>query len=441
MKLVIIGGAGFRVPLVVAAVAAAGPVDEVVLVDTDRTRLAVMTSVVEQQGLGSRLRVTAGGSLAEALVGADFVFCAIRVGGTAARVADERVALELGVLGQETTGPGGLAYAWRTIPVMLGIAETVRRVAPEAWFVNFTNPAGIITEALQPVLGDRVVGICDTPIGLMRRAAAAVGASGDVTYDYVGLNHLGWLRTLEVDGEDRLPWLLASDRLGDIEEARLMGVDWVRQLGALPNEYLFYYYSNREAVERIRSAPSTRGEFLAAQQDRFYLSAGADPLRAFQLWRQTLAERELTYMAEARAADDERDEADAEGGYQAVALALMTALSGGEPTTAIVNVPNRGQLPGLPEGAVVEIPCDVDADGLRPHRVGPLTGHMLGLVQSVKAVEQLAIRAAVEHSPDLAWQALAHHPLVDSVAVAKRLLQGYRQRIPEVAAALDGPLR
>ena len=134
---------------------------------------------------------------------------------------------------RETTGPGGLAYAWRTIPVMLDIAQTVRRVAPEAWFVNFTNPAGIVTEALQPVLGDRVVGICDTPIGLIRRASEAVGATGTVGYDYVGLNHLGWLRTLVVDGVDQLPALLSSpDRLERIEEARLIGLDWVRQLGA-----------------------------------------------------------------------------------------------------------------------------------------------------------------------------------------------------------------
>lgn len=439
MKLVIIGGAGFRVPQVMAAVAASGPVDEVVLVDTDARRLQVMAAVLQQQDLGRRLRVSVSGSLPDALGGASFIFCAIRVGGTAARVADERVALELGVLGQETTGPGGLAYAWRTIPVMLDIAQTVRRVAPEAWFVNFTNPAGIVTEALQPVLGDRVVGICDTPIGLIRRASEAVGATGTVGYDYVGLNHLGWLRTLVVDGVDQLPALLSSpDRLERIEEARLIGLDWVRQLGALPNEYLFYYYSNREAVERIRSAPSTRGEFLADQQERFYDAAADSPERAFQLWRASRNERERSYMAEARTTGEERDAGDAEGGYQGVALALMTALAGGQPATAIVNVANHGQVPGMPRGAVVEIPCDVDAGGVRPHRVEPLTGHMLGLLQTVKAVEQLAIRAAVEHSPGLAWQALAHHPLVDSVAVAQRLLTGYRARIPEVDAALAG---
>ncbi|MGC3992678.1 MAG: 6-phospho-beta-glucosidase [Propionicimonas sp.] len=442
MKLVIIGGAGFRVPQVVGAVATAGPVDTVALVDTDAGRLRTMRAVLEQLPLGGDLLLSTHTDLAEALVGADFVFCAIRVGGTAGRVADERVALDLGVLGQETTGPGGLAYALRTIPAMRAIARTVRRVAPQAWFVNFTNPAGIITEALRPVLGERVVGICDTPIGLMRRAAAAVGASGDspdVRYDYVGLNHLGWLRTLEVDGVDRLPDLLSSpDRLERIEEARLIGPDWVRQLGALPNEYLFYYYCNREAVARILAAPGTRGEFLAAQQDRFYAEAAGRPGDALELWRETRRQREETYMAEARAEDEQRDAEDTDGGYQAVALALMTALSGGEPTAAIVNVAGRGAVPGLPDDAVVEVPCDVDADGIHPRPVAPLAGPELGLVQSVKAVEQLTIRAATEHSEGLAWEAFATHPLVGSVSLGRRLLDGYRARIPEVAAALSG---
>ncbi|HEY3545729.1 MAG TPA: 6-phospho-beta-glucosidase [Propionicimonas sp.] len=440
MKLTLIGGAGFRVPQVIEAVARSGPVDELALVDTDAGRLRTILDVAAQLPAARGLKLTAGTDLAEGLAGADFVFCAIRVGGAAGRVADERVALDLGVLGQETTGPGGLAYALRTVPVMQQIARTVRAVAPHAWFVNFTNPAGIITESLRPILGDRVVGICDTPIGLMRRAAAAVGAgdrADSLRYDYVGLNHLGWLRSLEVDGVDRLPGLLASPELEGIEEARLVGLDWVRQLRALPNEYLFYYYCNREAVARIMAAPSTRGEFLATQQERFYADAAGRPDEALKLWQATKDQRESTYMAEARDEDEERGADDGEGGYQAVALDLMTALSGGEPTAAIVNVANLGAVPGLPDEAVVEIPCDVGADGIHRRPVMPLTGHMLGLVQSVKAVEQLTIRAALEHSPNLAWEAFATHPLVGSVSLGRQLLDGYRRRIPGVASALD----
>lgn len=440
MKLTLIGGAGFRVPQVIEAVARSGPVDELALVDNDAGRLRTILDVAAQLPAARGLKLTAGTDLAEGLAGADFVFCAIRVGGAAGRVADERVALDLGVLGQETTGPGGLAYALRTVPVMQRIARTVRAVAPQAWFVNFTNPAGIITESLRPILGDRVVGICDTPIGLMRRAAAAVGAgdrAGSLRYDYVGLNHLGWLRTLEVDGVDRLPGLLAAPELEGIEEARLVGLDWVRQLKALPNEYLFYYYCNREAVARIMAAPSTRGEFLATQQERFYADAAGRPEEALKLWQATKDQRESTYMAEARDEEEERGADDGEGGYQAVALDLMTALTGGTPTAAIVNVANLGAVAGLPEEAVVEIPCDVDADGIHRRPVMPLAGHMLGLVQSVKAVEQLTIRAALEHSPNLAWEAFATHPLVGSVSLGRQLLDGYRRRIPGVASALE----
>src|SRR5690606_18070234 len=232
-------------------------------------------------------------------------------------------------------------------------------LAPEAWLINFTNPAGLVTEAMRRVLGHRVVGICDTPIGLMRRAirvageigcseaagsgVAAGGIAGSwpadsgsgldrVDFDYVGLNHLGWLRRLSVDGIDVLPEVLRSDEaLEGIEEARLMGFEWIRALGALPNEYLYYYYFTREAVERISTGSETRGEYLKQQQDRFYADAlPADPAETHRLWEATLRDREFSYMAESRSEED-RDGRLAEdvedGGYQRVAIELMTALS------------------------------------------------------------------------------------------------------------------
>ena len=447
MKLTILGGGGFRVPQVFEAISAddaAVRIDELVLYDTDASRLGAIRAVVAQLEPEFRHppRVAATTDLDEAVTGADFIFCAIRVEGTVGRTLDERVALGLGVLGQETTGPGGLAYALRTLPVMLRIAERVKQLAPEAWFINFTNPAGIVTECLRRVLGDRVVGICDTPIGLMRRAALAITGSPTAhTFDYVGLNHLGWLRSLEVDGRDRLPDLLAdTSLLTGIEEARLMGLDWVRTLGALPNEYLYYYYYNREAVQRIAASEATRGEFLLRQQSDFYQRAGAEPEQALALWENAKHERESTYMAEGRPQGQEsaRDESDLEGGgYQQVALNLMAALATGRPSTMILNVRNGDTVPGLPPEAVVEVPCTVDGSGIHPHRIAPIGGHMLGLMQSVKAVEQLTIEAVVNRSATLAWKAIALHPLVDSVAVGRDLLERYRQQIPGVAAALD----
>ena len=294
-----------------------------------------MSEVLHQTGadVAHAPAVSATTDLDEALRGADFVFSAIRVGGLAGRTRDERVALDLGVLGQETTGPGGLAYALRTVPVALDIARRTREVAPDAWFINFTNPAGIVTEAMQAVLGDRVIGICDSPIALARRAIGALRLDPAATdIDYVGLNHLGWLRALRVDGSDHLPELLADPAaLLTLEEGRLFGPEWIRALGAIPNEYLYYYYFGREARNAILAAPQTRGEFLRDQQDAFYATVAEHPDTAAAEWSRVREERDATYMREARADDEERDAADvAGGGYEGVALAIMAAISRGE---------------------------------------------------------------------------------------------------------------
>ncbi len=445
MRLTILGGGGFRVPLVYGALLrddSPGRITEVVLHDLDEARLSAITRVLAQ--LGSEhpdpptVRPTR--DLDEALRGADFVFSAIRVGGLVGRTRDERVALDLGILGQETTGPGGLAYALRTVPVALDIAERTRRLAPDAWFINFTNPAGIITEAMQSVLGDRVIGICDSPIALARRAIDALELDpSTVEIDYVGLNHLGWLRALRVDGVDHLPRLLGDpERLQRLEEGRLFGPAWLRALGALPNEYLYYYYFTREALASILGAPQTRGEFLLDQQSAFYETVAADPAGAAAEWRRVREARDATYMREARAEGEERDDADvAGGGYEGVALAIMAAISGGEPSQMILNVRNGDAVPGFPADAVVEVPCTVDRDGPHAMALPPTTGHMLGLMQQVKTVERCVIEAVLTGSEDAALRAFAFHPLVDSVGTARALLAAYRAAVPQVDALLS----
>ncbi|TDD00014.1 6-phospho-beta-glucosidase [Nonomuraea deserti] len=447
MRLAVLGGGGFRVPLVYGALlrdAAKPRVEEVVLHDVSAERLDAMLHVLRSQAARHddppEVRVTT--DLDTALRDADFVFSAIRVGGLAGRVADERVALQLGLLGQETTGPGGIAYGLRTVPVAVRVAERVAALAPQAWVINFTNPAGMITEAMRQVLGDRVIGICDSPIGLVRRAAAALGLDpARVSPGYVGLNHLGWLCGLTHQGEDVLPRLLADDAaLRQVEEARVFGADWVRTLGAIPNEYLYYYYFTREAVAAISGR--TRGETLLRQQDDFYAAVRARPGDALAVWERARRERDESYMAGERgvAAAGERDAADLEaGGYEGIALALMAAIARGESSTMILNVRNGGAVPGLPAEAVVEIPCTVGGGGVRPLATGPLPGRFLGLVQQVKAVEQTAIEAALSGSPRQAAAAFALHPLVDSVPVARELLDGYRARIPELDAVFTRP--
>lgn len=446
MRLAVLGGGGFRVPLVYGALlrdTATPRVAEVILYDVSLDRLEAVRHVLRGLAAGHddppEVRITT--DLDTALRGAAFVFSAIRVGGLAGRVADERVALELGLLGQETTGPGGIAYGLRTVPVATHVAERVAAVAPQAWVINFTNPAGMITEAMRRVLGDRVIGICDSPIGLIRRAATALGLDpARVSPDYVGLNHLGWLRGLTHQGQDVLPGLLADDvALHQVEEARVFGADWVRTLGAIPNEYLYYYYFTRESVAAISGR--TRGESLLEQQEQFYAAVRARPEDALGTWRAARAQRDATYMAEARGVTDagERDAADlAAGGYEGIALALMAALARGESTTMILNVRNGAAVTGLPAEAVVEIPCAVDGAGVRPLATRPLPGRFLGLMQQVKAVEQTAIEAALSGSSRLAVEAFALHPLVDSVTTARRLLDAYRAHLPDLAAVLPG---
>ncbi|WP_367130813.1 6-phospho-beta-glucosidase [Saccharothrix sp. HUAS TT1] len=403
MRLVILGGGGFRVPLVHKALDER--ITEVVLHDVDANRLAAISRVLRDGP-----PVTATTDLDEALRGADFVFSAIRVGGLAGRAIDEEVAHAHGVLGQETVGAGGVAYGLRTAPVADRIARRVAELAPGAWVVNFTNPAGLITEVMARHLGERVIGICDSPLGLCRRIAGALGLD-DPTFDYAGLNHLGWLQGVHLGAENLLPALLADDEaLTSFEEGRMFGAEWLRALGVIPNEYLHYYYSTREALG------DNRGAFLLDQQQRFY-DGQVD-------WETTRLEREATYMAEER----ERDSLEG-GGYEHVAMALMRAIADDEPTTLILNVPNNSTLSALDDEAIVEVPCEVDATGARPLPVSPLPDHAAGLVTSVKAVDRLIM----EGTRSAALKAFALHPLVDSVATARDLLDAYARRHPELA--------
>ncbi|MFJ4682212.1 6-phospho-beta-glucosidase [Streptomyces sp. NPDC088789] len=443
MRLTILGGGGFRVPLVYGALLgdrAEGRVTQVVLHDLDPARLSAVTRVLAEQaaGIPDAPHVTATTDLDTALTGADFVFSALRVGGLRGRAEDERVALAEGVLGQETVGAGGIAYGLRTVPVADGIARRIARLAPDAWVINFTNPAGLVTEAMARHLGDRVIGICDSPVGLGRRIARTLGVRNpaEAWIDYVGLNHLGWVRGLRIAGRDELPRLLADRALlGSFEEGKLFGPDWLQSLGAIPNEYLHYYYFNRETVRAYQEAERTRGAFLHDQQARFYEEMRDPDAPALAAWDRTRAEREATYMAENResAGAGDRDADDLSGGYEKVALALMRAIARDERTTLILNVRNRDTLAVLDTEAVIEVPCLVDANGAHPVAVAPLPGHATGLVCAVKAVEREVLAAAGSGSRTTAVKAFALHPLVDSVNVARRLVDGYTAVHPGLA--------
>ncbi|WP_284976409.1 6-phospho-beta-glucosidase [Arthrobacter sp. efr-133-TYG-104] len=459
MRLMIAGGGGFRVPLVYRALCSgpfAGLVSELVLYDVDAGRLAAIDAVLRDMPVaeGCRPVVVVSTDLARSLAGTDMVFSAIRPGGTAGRIADERIALDLGLLGQETTGAGGISYALRSIPTMLELAEAMRAHCPDAWLINFSNPAGMVTEALVPVLGRRVIGICDSAGGLVQRAARAAGVPlGDGKLDgvgYYGLNHLGWLYRLAPAGHDVLPDLLADHQaLESMEEGRLFGQHMLQKLRCLPNEYLYYYYETDHATAAIRALKETRGAAIHHQQDALYPALTASS-HAYALWESARRAREEGYLAEARKNGEERDEDDlAGGGYERVALSVMRALAGGGSTELILNVPNfpvaaslrpgtgspetgspKTAVPGLPETAVVEVPCEVTSDGALPRAQERPAGQFLTLMRHVKEVEQLTIRAARDGDREAALQAFAAHPLVGSTAIGKQLLEGYETAFP-----------
>ncbi|WP_434614791.1 6-phospho-beta-glucosidase [Arthrobacter sp. A5] len=478
-RLAVIGGGGFRVPLVYRALSGpryAGLITDLALYDPDPERLQAIRRVLETMpGLKNPPRLQLCTALEQALNGADVVFAAIRPGSTAGRIVDEKVALDLGLLGQETTGAGGISYALRSIPQMLAVAHAMTRICPGAWLVNFTNPAGMVTQALEPVLGPRVLGICDSPIGLVRRAGGAAGFSlssgpeagrspgsgskgsgskgsgGTLTgVDYVGLNHMGWLRGLTRDGKDYLPALLAHPgKLAGFEEGRLFGADLLRLLGCIPNEYLFYYYRRRQALAGILAAGQTRGESIDRAQALLYPQLGAAGPEAFALWDAARTAREEGYLAEARnasgasdasgasatgdtsGATTHRDSEDlAGGGYEQVALDAMHALLTGTPAELILNVRNDGAVAALPDDAIIEVPARVDGGGARPLTQSTPDLHQLGLMLTLKAVETAVVQASTEGSRDAALRAFTLHPLVDGAELARALLDGYERAFP-----------
>jgi len=390
---------------------------------------------------GARLPFRTTSVLEDAIEGADYVFCAIRVGQLEGRVVDESVPLGLGVLGQETTGPGGICFALRTIPVMVALAQTIAERAPAAWLINFTNPAGMVTEAVQQVLGERAVGICDSPSGLCRRVAGALGREpGELWFDYFGLNHLGWLKGVRDRREELLPALLDDDaRLAGLEEGRLFGADWLRALQMIPNEYLYYFYYAADTVNAIRESPASRGAFLLEQQRAFYAEDGQDPAAALATWRATRHDRERSYMAEARSAagDGSEHDIDANAGYESEAMAVLEAMALNTRAVLILNVANRSSLPVLDGRAVVEVPTAVGRAGPVPLAVGDVPADAGALVALMKEVERTTIDAALTGSSALAIKALALHPLVPSVTTARAIFAGYRARLPQLEEAFS----
>jgi 6-phospho-beta-glucosidase len=421
LKIAVIGGGSTYTPELIdgfARLRDALPVDEVVLVDPSAERLRLVGGLAERifahQGHPGSVRTTS--ALDEAVEGADAVLLQLRVGGQAARGRDETWPLECGCVGQETTGAGGLAKALRTVPVVLDIAERVRRSNPDAWIVDFTNPVGIVTRALLQA-GHRAMGLCNVAIGLQRYFAGLLGVAPQaVQLGHVGLNHLTWERSLRVldasgqPGPDLLPQLLAEHGPAVAEHVDLP-LDLLAHLGVVPSSYLRYYYAHDQVVAHQRTAP-TRASEVAALEEQL-LAMYADP--ALVEKPKALEKRGGAYYSEA-------------------AVALVASLLGDGGDTQVVNVRNEGTLPFLPDDAVVEVPATVDRSGAAPLPVPPLEPLYAGLVAHAFAYEQLALQAAVEGGRARVFDALLAHPLVGQVDLADqltdRLLANNRDHLP-----------
>ena len=449
-KVTLIGGGGVRTPLVIFGInesAAHLGVDEMVLYDFDHDRARVMCelgqALVAREGGALKLRVAT--DLEDAIAGAAFVLTAIRVGGIKARAIDERISIENGYPGQETTGPGGIAMGLRTAAVAIDYARVIERLSPDAWMINFTNPAGLITQAVSHNTEVRVIGICDTPTELFHRIALALQAEPeDVHCEYVGLNHLGWVKRVLLRGEDVTDRLLASDELlATLYQAKLFDFDMLRSLRLIPTEYLFFYYSRRRALTNQRAAGATRGEELERLNAGLFdelasamRSDGNDA--ALAIYANYLNQRSGSYMQLEASAGTAFDKSHAliedpfrvATGYHRIALDVMNALCSEVPRRIVINVRNHGAIPDVDFEDVVEAPCAISRHGIVPEYCGRLPEEVRGLVLSVKAYERAAIEASITGSEELARKAMLLYPAIGEWEPSADLLRDLGARSP-----------
>lgn len=403
MKLAIVGGGSTYTPELIdgfARLRGVLPLEEIHLVDPDEHRLALVAGMSQRMlaHAGHPARVVGTTDLVAGVADADAVLIQLRVGGQDARHADETWPHEAGCIGQETTGPGGLAKALRTVPVVLRIADVVRAHAqPDAWIVDFTNPVGIVTRALLEA-GHRAVGLCNVAIGFQRRFASMLGvAHDDVELGHVGLNHLTWERSVRVGGRDELPGLL-HDRLGDLAGDVHLAPELLAQLGVVPSYYLRYYYAH-DVVLREQLAEPTRAEAVRA------------------------IERELLELYADEAQNEKPAALQGRGGayYSEAAVELLATMRtpGGRPR--VVDLRNDGVLPFLPDDHVIEVPAVFRDGGFVAEPVGPLSEDIRGLMAAVAGYERLALEAAALGGRDRVLRAMRAHPLVLQHERAERL--------------------
>jgi len=418
LKIAIIGGGSSYTPELVEGLILrieALPVTELALVDVEPGRekveiIAALTQrMLARNGL-EQVKVSVHFNLDEAIRGASFVLTQFRVGQLPARAADERLGLKYQLIGQETTGVGGFAKALRTIPVMLNIARKVEQLAPDAWIINFTNPAGIVTEAVSRYTKAKIIGLCNVPISMHHMIANMLKAPyAEVQLQFAGLNHMVWVHQVLQNGKDATGKVIdllcdgAALTMNNIKEEP-WPPEFLRAVGAIPCPYHRYFYQTKEMLAEEIAAAAERGT------------------RAEQVMK---VENELFELYADPHLDSKPEQLSFRGGsfYSEVALELIRAIHNNLGTQLVVNTANRGAIRGLPDDAVIETNCIVDAQGAHPLTFGQLPDSMHALTQQVKAYERLTIEAAVHGDRRSGLLALVTNPLVANAQIAQPLLE------------------
>lgn len=390
------------------------PVKDIYLVDIDagmeklQTVTALAKRMTEKAGIDLQIHATTDRT--EALKDADFVTTQFRVGLLDARIRDERIPLRYGRIGQETTGAGGFAKALRSVPVILDICHDMEKLCPDAWLINFANPSGILTEAALNHSSVKTIGLCNCPINMVSDMAEKFDCDAeDVFCDFVGINHLVWAKRVLVKGKDvtaeaieKLCSDSAKEVMANIPEIHYDPA-FLRSLGMVPVSYLKYYYMQPEMLAECTRAAKEEGcraEVIKQVEKDL-----------FELYRNPSLDIKPPQLAKRGGAR-----------YSDAACSLIDSIYNNKKDIQTVNVLNNGTNADLPDNASIERNCVIDRDGAHPLHIGRTPLKIRGLLQNVKAYEQLTIEAAVKGDYDCALQALTIHPLVDSATVAKRIL-------------------
>lgn len=442
MKIAVIGGGGVRSMFLAKSIAQKAErlhIDELCFMDNNEKKLKIYGGMAAHVAslLCPALKFTLTTDAVDAVRDADYVITTIRVGEDDMRAKDERIALGKGVLGQETTGAAGFSFAMRSVPALAEYCELIKKYSKRNVKVfNFTNPAGVVSQTLRDMGYDFTYGICDAPSGMLRSFALLYNESPDnISGEVYGLNHLSYFKSIILNGKEIMNELIENDDAYIKTDMRYFSKELLRDRKSVLNEYLYYFYYREQAVENILKAEQTRGEQIRDINKHMTAELSAMDiendfegcLKVFERW---YGMREGSYMASETGVKrtapwkfDMYEEDD--GGYAGVALKFIETAQSGTTGTMIMCIPNNGSINGLRDDDVVEITCDVNADGCTPHYIGDVDEQNLEMIRRVKIYERLSSKAIREKDRAAAVQALTLHPLVNSYSLAKELVDEF----------------